>query len=121
MDVNGVVQREATPPNATAPAQGPAPIPRASTERSEDAPTARESTPRSDEVRTPSAPDILAARTAAKTRGGTRVRVDRETDQIITQIVNKNNEVIRQLPPEEVLKASARFQRLVGVIFDQSA
>lgn len=64
--------------------------------------------------------DTLAADQASQSRGGTRLRLDERTDGVVAQIVNKNNEVIRQLPPEEALRIAARFHDLVGLIFDKN-
>ena len=61
----------------------------------------------------------IAARKATKTRGGTRLRVDESTDQIIAQIVNQDNEVIKQLPPEERLRIAARYRQFIGLVFDK--
>jgi hypothetical protein len=50
---------------------------------------------------------------------GTRLRVDPETKRIVAQIVDENGEVIRQLPPEELLELSVRFKRLEGLLFNR--
>lgn len=50
-----------------------------------------------------------------------RMRVDSETSRIVTQLVNKNNEVVRQIPPQELLDIAARFRRLQAVLFDKRA
>lgn len=51
----------------------------------------------------------------------TRIRVDEESKRIVTQIIDANNEVIRQIPPKEVLEFSARFKKLQGLLFDERA
>ena len=65
------------------------------------------------------AAEAIAARKASKTRGGTRLHIDEATNQVIAQIVNVNNEVIKQLPPEERLRIAMRFRQVVGLIFDK--
>jgi uncharacterized FlaG/YvyC family protein len=55
----------------------------------------------------------------AKQRSGTRLRVDEASKQIVAQIMNQNNEVIKQIPPEEALKIAARFREICGKLFDQ--
>lgn len=46
--------------------------------------------------------------------------VDEDTDKIIMHIVNRHTqEVIRQIPPEEIVDISKRLQQLVGLIFDK--
>jgi uncharacterized FlaG/YvyC family protein len=41
--------------------------------------------------------------------------------RLIAQIVDANNEVIKEIPPKEVIKIAARFRRLVGLLFDERA
>lgn len=48
-----------------------------------------------------------------------RLRVDETSNRVVAQIVNENNEVIKQIPPEEMLKISARMRRFVGLFFDE--
>ena len=43
---------------------------------------------------------------------------DEATNQIVAEILNRDNEVIRQLPPEEALRIAARFREIIGLIFD---
>lgn len=64
------------------------------------------------------AADALAAKQAEISPSGVRIRVDDATHQVITQILNESNEVIRQLPPEDALKIAARFRQITGLIFD---
>ena len=52
---------------------------------------------------------------------GVRLRVDKATSQIIAQIVDENNEVVRQVPPEELLKIAEKTRQLQGLLFDQTA
>ncbi len=49
----------------------------------------------------------------------TRLRVDEASNRIVAQILDENNEVVRQLPPQELLDISARFNRLEGILFDE--
>lgn len=49
-----------------------------------------------------------------------RLRVDEESQQIVIQIVDKNNEVVKQIPPEDLLQLSQKFDRLQGLLFDQT-
>ena len=55
---------------------------------------------------------------AGPPRTGTRVRIDNANKQIVAQIVGENNEVIKQIPPEELLEIAARFRDLQGKLFD---
>jgi uncharacterized FlaG/YvyC family protein len=52
-------------------------------------------------------------------RAGTRLRVDETSQRVVAQIVDQNNEVIKQIPPEEALKIAARFREVLGKLFDQ--
>ncbi len=55
----------------------------------------------------------------AVTRSGVRLRIDKASKRIVAQIVNQNNEVIKQIPPEELLKVAANVRRMLGLLFDQ--
>jgi len=48
------------------------------------------------------------------------MRFDEASKRVITQIVDQNNEVIKQIPPEEMLRIAARFNELRGKLFDES-
>ncbi len=52
-------------------------------------------------------------------RTGTRMRIDEVTRRIVAQIIDQNNEVIKQIPPQELLKIAARFRKLQGLLFDE--
>lgn len=120
MDVNGIQTRGAYASIAGPAVPTPAPSPRVQAAQNAGAQAAREVEIPRPEERAPDAPDVLAARSAAIARGGTRLRFDEATERIVAQIVNKNNEVIRQIPPEAFLRFAARFRNLIGVLFDQS-
>jgi uncharacterized FlaG/YvyC family protein len=49
----------------------------------------------------------------------TRLFLDEESNRIVAQVLDENNEVVRQLPPQELLDISARFNRLEGILFDE--
>ncbi|HOE66594.1 MAG TPA: flagellar protein FlaG [Candidatus Hydrogenedentes bacterium] len=51
----------------------------------------------------------------------TRIHVDPETKRIVAQILDGNNEVIRQVPPEELLDIVAKSREVQGLLFDQKA
>lgn len=51
----------------------------------------------------------------------TRLRVDEASKQIVAQILDENNEVIRQIPPEALLELSERFNRLEGLLFNRKS
>lgn len=48
--------------------------------------------------------------------------VHEETDRIIARVINtQTNEVIREIPPEELLDLVAKIQRLLGLFVDEKA
>ncbi|MDH3251262.1 MAG: flagellar protein FlaG [Ignavibacteria bacterium] len=48
--------------------------------------------------------------------------IDEKTKKIVVKVLDADTQkVIRQIPPEEVMKMSARIQELLGVLFDQTA
>lgn len=49
-----------------------------------------------------------------------RLRIDEETNRVIAQIVDENNELVRQIPPEEVLRVAEQTRQLLGLLFDES-
>ncbi len=56
----------------------------------------------------------------AMRRAGTRLHVDAESKRIVAQIIDKNNQVIKQIPPEELLEISAKMRELQSLLFDES-
>jgi flagellar protein FlaG len=53
---------------------------------------------------------------------GLHFKVHEETKQLVVQIVNQESgEVIKQIPPEEVLDMEARIGEMVGLIIDKKA
>ena len=118
MDINSVIRLGPPDPRATHSVPKPAPPVRPAPESTETAVRAEPRPPRHSEAR-PAAIAAFAERQAANARAGTRLHLDAETDRIVAQIVNTNNAVIRQIPPEEVLQVAARFRDLVGLLFDE--
>ncbi len=51
-----------------------------------------------------------------------RVRIDENSDRIVTQIVDpEKNAVIKQIPPQELLDIMSRLKEFVGVLLDREA
>ena len=50
----------------------------------------------------------------------THLYVDAASKRIVAQIMDENNELIKQIPPEEVLKIAARFAEVNGKLFDKN-
>ncbi len=63
--------------------------------------------------------EALTARTEANTRSASRIRLDDATDRVVVQILNADNEVIKQFPPEELLEVLERIREVTGLIFDR--
>ena len=110
MDINGLTlqrdQGRAAPPSA--PARVPAPKPpRPGVVELDDANTVE------------AAVKTIVSESRDKIRSGSRIHVDEATDQFVVEIVNSNNEVIRQIPLEEALRLEVLFQKVTGLIFDQ--
>jgi len=118
MDINGVIRHGSPIPPASPVVRSPAP------ETQDTAPerprrVARDAfvTPTEEQARP--VKRSIVAQDESKIRGGTRLRLDPATHRVIAQIVNKNNEVIKQVPPEEALRIAARFREVTGMIFDR--
>jgi flagellar protein FlaG len=48
--------------------------------------------------------------------------VDRSTSRVVISVINaETQEVIRQIPPDDMLHLAARIKELLGVIFDATA
>lgn len=63
---------------------------------------------------------IETADYAPEIKGGIRIGVDEPTDRYVFYILDENREVIKQIPPEELLRITARIQEIRGLIFDES-
>lgn len=48
----------------------------------------------------------------------TRMRLDGASKKIVAQIVNQSNEVIKQIPPQDLLDIAAKFKKLDSVLFN---
>jgi len=62
--------------------------------------------------------DVAAAKPFGERRG-TRIHVDEATDRFVAQILNEKREVIKQIPPEELLKIVANVRKYQGLLFDE--
>ena len=54
-------------------------------------------------------------------RAGVRMHVDSNTSRVVAQILDEMDHVIKQIPPEELLKVLAKTRGLYGLMFDQKA
>jgi len=51
-----------------------------------------------------------------------KVRIDQTHDRIVTQIVDPDKgEIIKQIPPQELLEIMTRVKELVGLLLDREA
>lgn len=57
-----------------------------------------------------------------QTNVGLRFRVDDATGDTIVSVIDRDTgEVLRQMPPEQILRMRQRLQELMGVLFDVTA
>ncbi len=50
-----------------------------------------------------------------------RFKVDSETDDVIVTVVDREtDEVIREIPPEEVIKMRVRFKEMAGLLLEET-
>ena len=75
--------------------------------------------PKEEQVQPVQDPAKKAAPEPDITQQGTRYHVDKDSHEIVTQIIGQNNEVIRQIPPQDLLDISAKFKKLQGLLFDR--
>ena len=54
-------------------------------------------------------------------RDGTKLFKDAATDRIVTQIISRDMEVLKQIPPEDYLKVVTKVRELNGLLFDTKA
>ena len=53
---------------------------------------------------------------------GLRFNINEDVDRVIVSVVNRDtDEVIRQIPPEEVVDLAARLNEMAGVLFNETA
>jgi len=72
----------------------------------------------------PALKDLRAVLAEAAQRAGparARLRVDEQTNRLVIQFLDDNAEVVRQIPPEEMLKVLQRVRDLWGLVFDELA
>jgi uncharacterized FlaG/YvyC family protein len=50
-----------------------------------------------------------------------KYRVDDKTDQVVVEILDESKDIIKQIPPEELLKAAAAVREMQALLFDTSA
>ena len=51
---------------------------------------------------------------------GVRITIDSSTQQVVTQVIDRNtDEVVRQIPPQELLDISQRLRTFVGTLLDE--
>ena len=50
---------------------------------------------------------------------GVRLRIDNTLNRVVAQIVDQNNQVIKQIPPEEMLRIAAKVREMSGLLFNE--
>ncbi len=48
-------------------------------------------------------------------------RFDDDAKRVVVQVIAENNEVIKQIPPEEFLRMAARLRQIQELLFDERA
>jgi flagellar protein FlaG len=102
------------------PSQARAPDPRAG-ETKPNALEAAESSPIPDRGLQLEQAARIVVEMAHSQRTGTRFRVDTDTQRLVAQIIGPDNQVIKQIPPEELLQIASRSHELFGLFFDEEA
>ena len=50
-----------------------------------------------------------------------KIRIDHETGKNLIKVVDrKTGEVLREIPPEEVVRLEARIEKMIGIFLDRS-
>jgi len=50
------------------------------------------------------------------------IRVDHDTDKVIVKVLSRDTgEVIREIPPEELLRLASRMEEMAGVLINERA
>lgn len=117
MDLNAIVPKGAAPSVVASPvvpgSRTPKPQPVAESSK-------QDVVVLSNEKRVKATDTELVANSTRNISNGSRVYHDDAANRYIIQIVNENNEVIRQVPQEELLKSAERLREITGLIFDKS-
>lgn len=119
MELNQIASQAVAPQKPSGPAPPPVPSSRSSDPPPKPAPKAQAKIAEHSEGQARGAGSALLAHSSESVRNGSRIHFDEATEQIVIEIINKNREVIRQLPPDAALRIAARFREITGLIFDQ--
>lgn len=118
MDVNALNLKQVLLREAASPVV-PSPAPAATSEPKTVSAPKRDAVEFSSDDGVSAADSALVANSDRNVGSGSRVYRDETTDRFIIQIVNDSNEVIRQVPPEELIRIAQRFRQITGVLFDE--
>src|SRR5262245_55459587 len=106
MEINGAIRQAVAPSGVTRPAPAPEPAGRAG-----------------GSVPAPQLPreivQSVAGDTGATAPHASRIRLDQSTERIVVEILNSQNEVVKQIPPEAFLHALEQARGVIGLILDQ--
>ena len=78
----------------------------------------------SEQLSTDEVKNTVAAFNEVFEQANTSVRYsfDENTDDLVITLVNRDTqEVLRQIPPEQILKMRQRLEELMGILFDSTA
>jgi hypothetical protein len=119
MEVHSISNRDLLAPSAQTPPRNPRPQgEQANGLQAEDAPNRPFAGPQLKDEEPAARQGRLEIEIPGAERAGTRMHVDEATERIVAQIVGRKNEVIKQIPPEELLRILAKSIDYYGLVFD---
>lgn len=85
-----------------------------------------ESRPQEGAVRTAAVEQVqretaTTPKTPAVSHTGARIRLDNESNRLVVQFLDEKNQVVKQIPMQELLEAAARMKDLEQQLFDEQA
>ena len=111
--------RALLPAAVVSPRDAPPPGPRTADTVGDTAPAARDGPGPSEEYKPIAANGTPPPKVVQSS--GVKMRLDEGSKRIVAQITNEMDEVIKQIPPEELLKIVAKIRQLHGMLFDREA
>lgn len=126
MDMKSVQNSQVTSapvPSPVVPASAPAPSPRPATKQNEPAqqPVRTDSVELSKESQVAATMQELIVQHDQNSARGSRAYHDDTVNRFVIEMVNSDNEVIRQIPMEDALEHARRFRKFTGLVFNQDA
>jgi uncharacterized FlaG/YvyC family protein len=108
-------------PNSIAQRPGPAPAPPVSITPAEAGGNSDRASATNEEQAQGSRNQVSAVPDPVLQHNRPRLRIDRESQTVVIQIVNAQDEVVKQIPPEDFLKNAEKFRQIQGLLFDRKS